>query len=109
MKAVRKLPLTLGIKSTYKGYHYLVAALEIALKDETALSMYTKYILPDVAKRYRTTIFCVERDMRTAINVCWRSDKREELMRICSYELEKRPTVSEFLDILYWQLSEEEV
>lgn len=108
MKSIKKLPLTLGIKSTYKGYHYLVASLEIALKDETALLMYTKYILPDVARRYQTTIHCVERDIRTVINACWRSHTRRELMRICPYELEKRPTVSEFLDILYWQLQEEE-
>lgn len=107
MNAVKKLPLTLGIHSTYKGYNYIVASLEIALEDPDALVFYTKYILPDVARRYHTTPECVERDIRTTINACWKSNTRRELMRICPYELEKRPTVSEFLDILHWELTKE--
>lgn len=108
MNAIKKLPLTLGINSTYKGYYYLVAALEIALKDPSALLFYTKYIIPTIAREYHTTCSCVEKDIRTVIGVCWKSDMREELVKMCSYRLEKKPTVSEFLDILYWYLVEQE-
>lgn len=34
MKKLRELPLKLGIHRTYKGYHFLVASLEIAMEDE---------------------------------------------------------------------------
>ena len=108
MNEIKKLPLTLGINTTYKGYNYLVASLEIAVEDPDALLLYTKCILPDVARRYHTTSQCVERNIRTAIHAVWKSNTRRELIRICPYELEKRPTVSEFLDILHWQLTKEE-
>lgn len=105
MRNIKNLPLTLGIHSTYKGYHYLVASLEIALNDESTLLFFTKSIFPKVASKYHTNALCVERDIRTVINVCWNSSCRQTLLDIAPYQLEKQPTVGEFLDILYWNLT----
>ncbi|NCB92661.1 MAG: hypothetical protein EOM40_08865 [Clostridia bacterium] len=104
MNEIQELPLTLGIHSTYKGYHYLVTSLDLALEDENHLLFFTKNIFPLVAKKYHTSISCVERDLRTVILICWNSCCRNVLQDITPYPLEKPPTVGEFLDILYWQI-----
>lgn len=104
MNYLLELPLALGIHGTYKGYRYLIFALELALADENQLLYVTKNLYPSVARRYHTTPSCVDRDLRTVINRCWNSCGRAHLQRIASYTLDKCPTVSEFLDILYWHL-----
>lgn len=105
MRNIKNLPLALGIHTTYKGYHYLVASLEIALADENTLLFFTKSIFPKVAHQYHTSPLCVERDIRTVIKVCWNSSCRQTLIEIAPYQLVKQPTVGEFLDILYWNLT----
>lgn len=104
MTRIDRLPLTLGIHSTYKGYHYLVASLRIALSDEQNLMYFTKTIFPKVARMFNTTPCCVERNIRTIIYVCWNSDNRQALQDLAPYTLHQPPTVGEFLDILYWNL-----
>lgn len=104
MNMVYQIPLQLGIHSTYKGYHYLVSALEIALEHEENLVLYSKVIFPAVAHKYHTNTCCVERDIRTVIRHCWNSPCRETLQSISPYVLQRQPTVGEFIDILYWHI-----
>lgn len=104
MNKVKELPLRLGIHRTYKGYHYLVTTLELATTDEHNLLFLSKNIFPIVARRYNTTVYCVERNIRTVIQNCWNSPCREILLEMAPYPLTKIPTVSEFIDLLYWEL-----
>ena len=69
MNYLLELPLSLGIHGTYKGYRYLVFALELALSDENQLLYVTKNLYPSVARRYHTTPSCVDRDLRTVISL----------------------------------------
>lgn len=101
---VRELPLKLGINRTYKGYRFLVTALELALEDENNLLFISKNIFPVIARKYDTNISCVERNIRTVIHACWNSPCRDVLLEMTPYPLEKAPTVGEFIDILYWHL-----
>lgn len=103
-KKVKELPLRLGIHRTYKGYHFLVACLELALENENNLLFITKYIFPAVARKYQTNVYCIERNIRTVIHTCWNSPCREVLQSMTPYPLVKPPTVGEFIDILYWKL-----
>ncbi|MFQ6805773.1 MAG: sporulation initiation factor Spo0A C-terminal domain-containing protein [Lachnospiraceae bacterium] len=68
MNYLLELPLSLGIHGTYKGYRYLVFALELALSDENQLLYVTKNLYPSVARRYHTTPSRVDRDLRTVIS-----------------------------------------
>lgn len=104
MNPVHTIPLTLGIHSTYKGYHYLVETLEIALEHKGTLVLFSKSIFPSVAHKYHTKICCVERDIRTVIRQCWYSPCRETLQEMAPYDLTRQPTVGEFIDILYWHI-----
>ena len=94
----------LGIHATYKGYHFLMMALEMALENEKHLSNYSKTIFPTVARNYQSTPARIERDIRTVIEHCWNCSGREKLLEIAPYPLYKHPTVSEFIDITYWYL-----
>ena len=80
-KRVKDTLLTLGIRSTYQGFHYIKHALCLCL-DQTSQDN-------------------VEHCMRTAIAYCWYNGNREYLIKIARYPLKEKPTNSEFLDILY--------
>ena len=99
------LLLSLGIRTSYKGYAFLVTVLEQALEDESRLLSYTTRIFPFVADKYNTNVNCVERNLRTVIKVCWNSPARKKLKALCPYPLEGQPSVGEFIDLLFWCLS----
>ena len=75
-KIIADLPIELGIKRTYKGYFFLIAALELAITDQKNLLYMSKSIFPFIVARYGTTYSCIERNIRTAINACWNSPNR---------------------------------
>lgn len=86
------LLLTLGIRTSYKGYAFLVTVLEQALEDESRLLSYTTRIFPFVADKYHTNVKCVERNLRTIIKVCWNSPARKKLQALCPYPLDGPPS-----------------
>ena len=100
-KIIADLPIELGIKRTYKGYFFLIAALELAITDQKNLLYMSKSIFPVIAARYGTTYSCIERNIRTAINACWNSPNREKLLTMSPYPLQKAPSVTAFIDFLY--------
>ena len=91
-KRVKDTLLTLGIRSTYQGFHYIKHALCLCLDDGDKI--------PSICK-YQTSQDNVEHCMRTAIAYCWYNGNREYLIKIARYPLKEKPTNSEFLDILY--------
>lgn len=107
-KIIADLPIELGIKRTYKGYFFLIAALELAITDQKNLLYMSKSIFPVIAARYGITYSCIERNIRTAINACWNSPNREKLLAMSPYPLVKAPSVTAFIDILYWYLKNQE-
>lgn len=44
-KIIADLPIELGIKRTYKGYFFLIAALELAITDQKNLLYMSKSII----------------------------------------------------------------
>lgn len=103
-REIHQLVRSMGIHATYKGYHYIVYALCLAKEDERRLLYITKQLYPLIANQFGTTIPCVERNIRTAINTCWKG-QQEQIQELCPYKLKLRPSTSEFLDILYWNLT----
>lgn len=67
-KIIADLPMELGIKRTYKGYFFLIAALELAIIDQKNLLYMSKSIFPVIASRYDTTYSCIE---RIIVKNCW--------------------------------------
>ena len=100
MNKYSKLLNTLGIKSTYLGYHYMVDALELAHQDPMYLVSLCSVLYPKIAEKYSTSTSNVERDIRTIIDIHWREGNTELFEKLFHHSLKKKPTVGQFLDAL---------
>ena len=92
--------LQLGITPNYKGYHQMHTALEIDEANPEALTMVTKWLYPAVAKRHQTNWKQVERNLRIAVRTAWGTN-RDFLQKLSPLPVKKRPTVSQFISILW--------
>lgn len=92
--------LQLGIAPNYKGYHQMLTALEIVEANPEALTMVTKWLYPAVAKRHQTNWKQVERNLRIAVRTAWGTN-RDFLQKLSPLPVKKRPTVSQFISILW--------
>lgn len=68
----------------------------------------SKSIFRLLAARYGLHTVVIDRNIRTAINACWNSPNREKLLTMSPYPLQKAPSVTAFIDILYWYLKNQE-
>ena len=91
---------TLGIRRTYKGYYYVADAVHLVMNDPSMLLYISKSLYPEIARRHDTTINCVEREIRTVVKCCWDSEYVETLEAMAGVPLYRKPTASEFIDIL---------
>lgn len=66
----------LGMSSKYKGYRMLLLALEIALRDEDNLTNIFQRIYTPVAERCGVTPVMVDKNLRSIIDIFWRSGGR---------------------------------
>lgn len=61
----------LGVSANYKGFLYIISAVELCLEDRERLQLVTKCVYPEVAKRYNTNWQAVERNIRKAGEIIW--------------------------------------
>lgn len=82
----------------YKGYRYLVKATELVLEDPTRLKQrIQKDIYTPIAKEYETTVWAVERSLRTVIFAAWQNNP-ELMQHIIGRKIYASPTNSMFLE-----------
>lgn len=89
----------LGITPNYRGYYYAAYATLLCAQQPEALLLITKFLYPDVAKHYQTNWKCVERNLRTVIDIAWNHDP-ELLSRLAGCTLTKKPCCAQFISIL---------
>lgn len=106
-KQPRALLLKLGIRSTLRGFYFLLYALQLCRSNEEYLLSIHKILYVDIARNFGTTRDNVEHCIRTAISNCWYKGNRELLISITGYELKQKPANGEFIDILYNYLCQE--
>ena len=97
MSAVYGVIRKLGATSKYKGYYYVVDAVEMAQKICERPVKVTKDIYPVIARKY------VEHNIRTLVNLCWMNHK-DTLEEMAGCTMADKPTNSEFIDILVYYL-----
>ncbi len=61
----------LGLNKSYKGFNYLIYAINLVLQDSDILTYICKGLYVEIAVHYDTTVASVERNIRTAKNVVW--------------------------------------
>ena len=97
MSAVYGVIRKLGATSKYKGYYYVVDAVEMAQK------IYERPVNPVIARKYKSTPSNVEHNIRTLVNLCWMNHK-DTLEEMAGCTMADKPTNSEFIDILVYYL-----
>lgn len=102
--SIEEILLRLGVTANYKGYLYILSALELCLADRENLHLMTKYVYPKVARQYNTSWQAVERSIRTAGEIAWRHD-RAFLEALARHPLDRRPGNAKLLAILTAALS----
>lgn len=97
---IKEILWDFGVGNKYRGFQYCIYSLELAMESPDRLNCITKSIYPDVAKKYKTGVNCIERDIRTVAEVVWKNGGKEFFCDITGEELEKRPTNAKFLEML---------
>ncbi len=72
----------------------------LCMEDEDYLLRVSKTLYPKIAQTFQVSSSCVERDIRTAISVCWTRGNRDLLFSLSVHPVLTKPTNSEFFDIL---------
>ena len=67
----------------------------------------SRRLYPDVAEKLNCTPGCVERNIRTVIDLAWRNNP-DYLSELAGYKLTQSPNVKQFLDILVTYLLREQ-
>lgn len=94
----------LGVGKSYNGYKYIVYGIDLLEHDDVTLNGITKTLYIDIAKKYQTSHTCVERNIRTVIEVIWRrADSNHALLLKIFGEryLLHKPSNKMFLELLY--------
>ena len=99
-KEIQRVLRTLGVNGSYIGFHQMSFALSRIVQDEMLLTYISKGLYVETASKFGTTVSCVERNMRTLIQIIWNFGDRELLEEMAGRKLEKKPGNGEFIDII---------
>lgn len=92
----------LGVNTSTQGYGYIAYGVALSLKDSGCLEHVTKGLYVDIARHFGTSVSCVERDIRTAVEAVWRSEDKGLLEEICGGSLPgRRPANRDFFRMLH--------
>lgn len=108
MAAIYELLQRLGISGRYRGFRYLAYAVFLTLQSKDHDLLLTKELYPGVAKHYKTTWRCVERNIRTVVKVCWERGNRSLLNELARFPQEQPPCTGQFIEILAMYLAAKE-
>ena len=108
MRSVKSVMRKLGNTGGKKGFFFTITAIELLMEQETRCLNLSRDVYPEVAKRHQVNVSCVERDIRTMVEDCWLHGNRNLFHEIAGYELDHRPTVKEFLEMLHGYFLENE-
>ena len=97
----------LGINNSYKGYAYLILAVHLVIKNPDILTNICKGLYIDIAAQFNTTVFCVERNIRTVKNHLWKCGDEVVLHKVFgALYCCKVPTNATFIDALSYYIME---
>ena len=98
-KKINALLTSLGITSNYVGYYYISQAIQLTSSGMENLLLVTKRLYPHIARLYNTSSKNVERNIRHAVEIAWRSNP-QLICELAGHTLAYKPTSGEFLAIV---------
>lgn len=90
----------LGVSGKLSGFYFAVYMLERVQEKPEYVLLITKRLYRQTAQHFNTTTNCVERNLRTLVQACWRQPDHSMLDQIAGYPLSQPPTNTQFLDML---------
>ena len=90
----------LCIPPSLLGYQYLTHVIERVVVDPLRVKGLLTQVYPEVAEAYLTNAKAIERDVRTAICICWNRGGRKALDEMACRHLTERPWATEFIAIV---------
>ena len=90
----------LGVNNSYVGFRYTIYGVIRAIANPELLSYISKGLYVEIAVRYKTSVGCVERNIRTIINTIWLHGDRNLLDQVFGFELAQKPRNGAFIDAL---------
>ena len=102
----QKLLYELGLQKMYKGSEYITSCIDFIAQNETAFTPATKILYIEIAKKYKTSNLCIEKNIRFIINKIWTEQRNPELLQkiFGVTNGKKNPGNLEFLMHLYQYL-----
>ncbi|MBS6646537.1 MAG: sporulation initiation factor Spo0A C-terminal domain-containing protein [Clostridiaceae bacterium] len=97
---VAKILRHFEVTSVYQGYDYTIYAMELTIKDNECLKYVTKMLYPEIARKYKTSWSCVERNIRTVVEIVWRNGGNKFFYEVTGEYIEKRPRNAKFLELM---------
>lgn len=85
--------------ANYTGFFQLAYAVSLCVEQPDRILLVTKWVYPEVAKRYKTNWRAGERDIRTVNSIIWR-EGRPLLEELAHRHLEHKPRNAQMLAIL---------
>ena len=107
LSPIYNLLYNLGVTANYTGFFHTAYAVYLAAREPERLTLVTKWLYPEVARRYNTTARSVERNIRTVAGIVW-SDNRDRLEALTRCPIPTRPSASKFLAMLTSCIREKE-
>ena len=103
----------LGVNNSYIGFRYTIYGVIRSVHEPDLLSYISKGLYVEIAVRYKTSVGCVERNIRTIINTIWLHGDRNLLNQVFGFELAQSrgtaPLLMRWLIMLYAIIMIEEV
>ena len=93
----------LGITANYTGFQQTAYAVALCVTQPGRLQLVTKWVYPEVAKRYGTNWKAVERNIRAVSGIAWEQG-RPALEELAGRALPHRPYTAQLLAILSYSL-----
>lgn len=86
-----------GVSPHLHGFPALCAALVLTARDGGTSRKIVTELYPEIAAMFGTTAYCIERNIRTAINFAWSSGALKYFLNKYGFYCEKRPSNAAFI------------
>ncbi len=90
----------LGVSGKLSGFYFAVYMLEQVQEKPEDVLLITKRLYRQTAQYFHTTNSCVERNLRTLVQACWRQPDHSLLESIAGCPLSQPPTNTQFIDMM---------
>lgn len=97
-----------GLNNSYKGYSFLIYGIELVIEKPDILTCICKGLYIEIALHFNTTVYCVERNIRTAKEIIWQNGDKMLLKEVFgdAYK-ESPPGNAAFIDMLAYYIGNE--